>query len=85
MPARGYRSQPEEAAAVTEAFIERLDLSGITVVIHDWGGQIGGPPQHAARTGSTASSSVTHGRGRSMATCTSSCSLTCWPGLSGES
>ena len=37
----GYRYQPEEHAAVTAAFVERLDLSGVTLVMQDWGGPIG--------------------------------------------
>jgi haloalkane dehalogenase len=37
----GYRYLPEEHAAVTSAFIEHLDLSGITLVAQDWGGPIG--------------------------------------------
>lgn len=39
--ADGYRFLPEEHAAVTHAFLERLDLSGVTLVAHDWGGPIG--------------------------------------------
>lgn len=38
---RGYRYQPEEHAAITAAFVERLDLSGVTLVMQDWGGPIG--------------------------------------------
>ncbi len=37
----GYRYLPEEHAAVTAAFVEELDLSGITLVVQDWGGPIG--------------------------------------------
>jgi len=37
----GYRYLPEEHAAVTSAFVEHLDLSGITLVAQDWGGPIG--------------------------------------------
>lgn len=36
-----YRYLPEEHAAVTAAFVEELDLSGITLVAQDWGGPIG--------------------------------------------
>jgi haloalkane dehalogenase len=37
----GYRYLPEEQAAVVVAFLDRLDLSGATLVVHDWGGPIG--------------------------------------------
>ncbi len=37
----GYEYLPEQHAAVTSAFIERLELSGVTLVAHDWGGPIG--------------------------------------------
>ncbi len=36
-----YSYQPEEHAAVTAAFVEKLDLSGVTLVVQDWGGPIG--------------------------------------------
>lgn len=39
--AAGYRYLPEQHAEVTSAFIERLDLSGVTLVAQDWGGPIG--------------------------------------------
>lgn len=39
--ARGYRYLPEEHAAVVVAFLDRLGLSGATLVAHDWGGPIG--------------------------------------------
>ncbi|MFA5712402.1 alpha/beta fold hydrolase [Mycolicibacterium sp.] len=37
----GYRFLPVEHAGVTAAVIETLELSGITLVVHDWGGPIG--------------------------------------------
>ncbi len=37
----GYRFLPLEHARVTAAVIEALGLSGITLVVHDWGGPIG--------------------------------------------
>ncbi|NUR00713.1 MAG: alpha/beta fold hydrolase [Streptomyces sp.] len=37
----GYGYLPEEQAAVIVAFLDRLDLSGVTLVVHDWGGPIG--------------------------------------------
>lgn len=37
----GYRYLPEEHAGVTSAFVEALDLTGITLVAQDWGGPIG--------------------------------------------
>jgi haloalkane dehalogenase len=40
-PSAGYRYLPEEHAQVIAAFIDTLDLSGITLVAHDWGGPIG--------------------------------------------
>ncbi|HEU0189840.1 MAG TPA: alpha/beta fold hydrolase [Mycobacterium sp.] len=39
--APGYRYLPEEHAAVIAAFVDALDLSGVTLVAHDWGGPIG--------------------------------------------
>ena len=39
--APGYRYQPEEHAAVIAGLVERLDLSGVTLVMQDWGGPIG--------------------------------------------
>ncbi len=37
----GYRYLPEEHADVVSAFVERLDLTGATLVGQDWGGPIG--------------------------------------------
>ena len=37
----GYRYSPEEHAEVVGAFLDRLDLSGVTLIAHDWGGPIG--------------------------------------------
>ena len=39
--APGYGYWPEEHAAVVAAFVERLDLSGVGLVVQDWGGPIG--------------------------------------------
>lgn len=39
--APGYRYLPEEHAAVVVAFVDRLGLSGATLVAHDWGGPLG--------------------------------------------
>ena len=39
--APGYRFAPDEHAAVVRAVIEHLDLSGVTLVMQDWGGPIG--------------------------------------------
>jgi haloalkane dehalogenase len=39
--APGYRYLPEEHAAVVVAFLDRLGLSDVTLVAHDWGGPIG--------------------------------------------
>ncbi|MBO0852314.1 MAG: alpha/beta fold hydrolase [Nocardia sp.] len=39
--APGYRYRPDEHAAVVAAFIDRLDLSQVTLLAHDWGGPIG--------------------------------------------
>jgi haloalkane dehalogenase len=39
--AEGYGFTPEEHAAVTASFVEALDLRGVTLVVHDWGGPIG--------------------------------------------
>jgi haloalkane dehalogenase len=36
-----YRFLAREHAAVVQGFVERLDLSGITPVVQDWGGPIG--------------------------------------------
>lgn len=46
----GYRFLPVEHAGVTAAVIEALGLSGITLVVHDWGGPIGlaAAQQHSA-------------------------------------
>jgi haloalkane dehalogenase len=40
-PRLGYRYLPEEHTEVVTAFIDALDLSGATLVAHDWGGPIG--------------------------------------------
>lgn len=37
----GYEFTPEEHARITEQFILELDLSGATMMVHDWGGPIG--------------------------------------------
>ena len=37
----GYRYLPEEHAAAVVAFLDRLGLSDVTLVAHDWGGPIG--------------------------------------------
>ncbi|OBJ28186.1 alpha/beta fold hydrolase [Mycolicibacter heraklionensis] len=37
----GYRYLPTEHARVVGAFVDALALSGITLVVHDWGGPIG--------------------------------------------
>ena len=39
--APGYGYTPAEHAAVVEQFITTLDLSGITMMVQDWGGPIG--------------------------------------------
>lgn len=39
--APGYRYLPEEHAQVVSAFLEHLDLRGVTLVAQDWGGPIG--------------------------------------------
>jgi haloalkane dehalogenase len=39
--ATGYRFLPEEHAGVVAAAVEQLDLTDVTVVLHDWGGPIG--------------------------------------------
>ncbi|MBS9532090.1 alpha/beta fold hydrolase [Mycobacterium sp. M1] len=39
--APGYRYLPEEHARAIGAFVDSLDLSGATLVAHDWGGPIG--------------------------------------------
>jgi haloalkane dehalogenase len=36
-----YRFLPEEHVEVVTAFVDALDLSGVTLVAHDWGGPIG--------------------------------------------
>ena len=40
-PAPGYRFLPEEHADVVTAFVDALDLNGVTLVGQDWGGPIG--------------------------------------------
>lgn len=37
----GYGFTPAEQAAIVEAFIERLDLQAVTLMVQDWGGPIG--------------------------------------------
>jgi len=37
----GYRSLPEDHARVVVAFLDRLDLSRVTLAVQDWGGPIG--------------------------------------------
>src|SRR5881628_3583420 len=37
----GYGFTPAEHAGVVEALIQRLDLTGITMMVQDWGGPIG--------------------------------------------
>ena len=39
--APGYGYRPEDHADVVHAFVEQLDLSGLTLVVQDWGGPIG--------------------------------------------
>ena len=39
--AEGYRYLPSEHAEVVERFIDRLGLTGITLMVNDWGGPIG--------------------------------------------
>ncbi|MFD6198879.1 alpha/beta fold hydrolase [Mycobacteriaceae bacterium NPDC060252] len=39
--APGYRFLPTEHAEVIDGFVEALELSGVTLVGHDWGGPIG--------------------------------------------
>lgn len=39
--AAGYRYLPQEHADVVVAFLDRLDLSNVTLIAHDWGGPIG--------------------------------------------
>jgi haloalkane dehalogenase len=41
VPRRGYRFTPREHAEVLERFVERLDLTEITLMAQDWGGPIG--------------------------------------------
>jgi haloalkane dehalogenase len=40
-PRPGYRFTPAEHADVLEALVEQLDLTGITMMVQDWGGPIG--------------------------------------------
>jgi haloalkane dehalogenase len=40
-PRPGYRYLPEEHTEVVTAFVDALGLSGVTLVVHDWGGPIG--------------------------------------------
>lgn len=39
--APGYGYQPDDHAAVVVAFLDRMELSKLTLVAHDWGGPIG--------------------------------------------
>lgn len=39
--APGYRYLPTEHTQVISAFVDALALSGVTLVVHDWGGPIG--------------------------------------------
>ncbi|MUM18834.1 alpha/beta fold hydrolase [Mycobacterium sp. CBMA271] len=41
MAAPGYRYLPAEHARVIGGFVKTLELSGVTLVAHDWGGPIG--------------------------------------------
>ena len=40
-PRPGYGFTPAEHAGVLEALVEQLDLTGITMMVQDWGGPIG--------------------------------------------
>ncbi len=40
-PPPGYRFTPAEHAAIIEQFIVELDLTGMTLMVQDWGGPIG--------------------------------------------
>ncbi|GAB3204329.1 alpha/beta fold hydrolase [Nocardia tengchongensis] len=40
-PGPGYGFTPAEHAAVVERFVIELDLSGVTLMVQDWGGPIG--------------------------------------------
>jgi haloalkane dehalogenase len=37
----GYRYTPAEHSAVIERFVDRLGLSGLTLMVQDWGGPVG--------------------------------------------
>jgi haloalkane dehalogenase len=39
--APGWSFLPEDHARVVAAFVDKLDLAGITLFVHDWGGPIG--------------------------------------------
>lgn len=39
--APGYRYRPSEHAQVIRTFVQALELSGVTLIAHDWGGPIG--------------------------------------------
>jgi haloalkane dehalogenase len=41
VPRRGYGFTPREHAEVVERFVERLDLSDVTLMVQNWGGPIG--------------------------------------------
>jgi haloalkane dehalogenase len=40
-PRPGYGFRPAEHAEVVEGLVEQLDLTGITMMVQDWGGPIG--------------------------------------------
>ena len=40
-PRRGYRFTPREHAEVLQQLVEQLDLTGVTMMVQDWGGPIG--------------------------------------------
>lgn len=41
VPPPGYGFTPAEHAAVVEGFVQRLDLTDVTMMVQDWGGPIG--------------------------------------------
>jgi haloalkane dehalogenase len=41
MAAPGYRYTPGEHSAVIERFVDQLGLSGLTLMVQDWGGPVG--------------------------------------------
>lgn len=38
---RGWSYRPQDHARVVETFLDELDLTGVTLFLHDWGGPIG--------------------------------------------